>query len=67
MEDITKETYSLYVYQEQIMKAAVIGNLSKVEADIMRTAIKKKKLDVLNSFREKFINGYSHKIMQLDK
>ena len=59
MEDITKETYGLYVYQEQIMKAAVVGGLSPVESDVMRTAIKKKKIDVLNSFGDKFKIGYA--------
>ena len=59
MENITKETYGLYVYQEQIMKAAVVGGLSPIESDVMRTAIKKKKLDVLNSFGDKFKHGYA--------
>lgn len=60
MESITKETYGLYVYQEQIMKAAVVGGLSPIESDVMRTAIKKKKLDVLNSFGDKFKQGYAN-------
>ncbi len=59
MEDITRETYSLYVYQEQIMKAAVVGGLSQVDADNMRTAIKKKKVDVLNSYGDRFKQGYA--------
>ena len=59
MEEITKDTFGIYVYQEQVMKAAVVGGLSAVESDIMRTAIKKKKIAVLNSFKDKFINGYS--------
>lgn len=59
MEEITRETYSLYVYQEQIMKAAVVGGLSKIDADNMRTAIKKKKIDVLNSYGDRFREGYS--------
>ena len=59
MEDITRETYSLYVYQEHIMKAAVVGGLSQVDADNMRTAIKKKKIDVLNSYGDRFKQGYS--------
>ena len=59
MEDITKETYSLYVYQEQIMKAAVVGGLTQVDADNMRTAIKKKKIDVLNSYGDRFKQGYA--------
>jgi DNA polymerase III subunit alpha len=58
MEEITKETYGLYVYQEQIMQAAVVGGLSKVDSDNMRTAIKKKKIDVLESYGNKFKQGY---------
>lgn len=64
MEEITKDTFGIYVYQEQVMKAAVVGGLSAVESDIMRTAIKKKKIDVLNSFKDKFINGYSKFLME---
>lgn len=58
MEDITKETYSLYVYQEQIMKAVVVGGLSEVESDILRTTIKKKDLKTLAAFGDKFKQGY---------
>lgn len=67
MEEITKDTFGIYVYQEQVMKAAVVGGLSAVESDIMRTAIKKKKMDVLNSFKDKFIDGYSRFLMENDK
>ncbi len=59
MEEITKETYSLYVYQEQIMKAMVVGSLSEVQSDIARTAIKKKDFKTLDAFKEQFIKGYS--------
>ena len=62
MEEITKETYSLYAYQEQIMKAAVVGGLSKISSDIMRTAIKKKDIKTLNSFKEDFVKCYSEKL-----
>lgn len=58
MKDITKDTYSLYTYQEQIMKAVVVGGLSPVESDILRTAIKKKKMDLIESFHGKFREGY---------
>ena len=67
IEEITKDTFGIYVYQEQVMKAAVVGGLSAVESDIMRTAIKKKKMDVLNSFKDKFIDGYSRFLMENDK
>lgn len=59
MEDITRDTYSLYTYQEQIMKAVVVGGLSPVESDILRTAIKKKNMDLIESFHGKFREGYS--------
>lgn len=59
MEEITRDTYSLYTYQEQIMKAVVVGGLSPVESDILRTAIKKKNTDLIESFHGKFREGYS--------
>lgn len=59
MEDITRDTYSLYTYQEQIMKAVVVGGLSPVESDVLRTAIKKKNMDLIESFHGKFREGYS--------
>jgi DNA polymerase-3 subunit alpha len=59
MEEITRDTYSLYTYQEQIMKAVVVGGLSPVESDVLRTAIKKKNMDLIESFHGKFREGYS--------
>ena len=49
MEEITGETYGLYVYQEQIMKAVVVGGLTEVESDVLRTTIKKKDVKTLSS------------------
>lgn len=60
MEDITKETYGLYVYQEQVMKAVVVGGLTKVESDVLRTTIKKKDVKTLSSFGDKFKAGYAN-------
>lgn len=59
MEDITGETYGLYVYQEQIMKAVVVGGLTEVESDVLRTTIKKKDVKTLSSYGEKFKTGYA--------
>lgn len=59
MEDITSDTYSLYVYQEQIMKAVVVGGLSAVESDVLRTTIKKKDHAKLESFGDKFKTNYA--------
>lgn len=62
MEDITRDTYSLYIYQEQIMKAMVVGGLTPIESDECRTYIKKKNHIALAQFKEKFVNGYSNLI-----
>lgn len=59
MEDITSDTYSLYVYQEQIMKAVIVGGLSAVQSDELRTCIKKKDHAKLESFGDKFKAGYA--------
>lgn len=59
MEEITRDTYSLYTYQEQIMKAMVVGGLTPVESDECRTYIKKKNHEALAQFKGKFVNGYS--------
>lgn len=58
MEKVTGATFSLYVYQEQIMKAVIVGGLSEVESDILRTTIKKKDIKTLGSFGDKFKAGY---------
>ena len=58
MEEITRSTQGLYAYQEQVMQAVVVGGLSLIESDILRTAIKKKKMDVLMGFENKFKEGY---------
>lgn len=65
IESITKQTYGLFIYQEQIMQvAAAYAGYSLGEADILRRAMSKKKLDLLKSeevtFIEKSINkGHS--------
>ena len=58
MEQITGQTFSLYVYQEQIMKAVIVGGLSEVQSDILRTTIKKKDMATLSSFGDQFKEGY---------
>ena len=56
LESITKNTYGLLIYQEQIMQLAnVYANYSLGEADILRRAMSKKKLELLKSEEEKFI------------
>ena len=56
LEPILKDTYGIIVYQEQIMKIAnVFAGYSLGEADILRRAVSKKKLDVLESERKRFV------------
>lgn len=58
LEPILKETYGVMVYQEQIMQvAATMAGFSLGEADLLRRAIGKKKLEILNQQREVFVNG----------
>lgn len=65
LEPILKSTYGVIVYQEQIMQIArVLAGYSLSEADNLRRAMSKKKEEILNSERPKFIrgcinNGYS--------
>ena len=57
LEKITKSTYGFLIYQEQIMQLAnVYAGYTLGEADILRRAMSKKKLELLKSEEEKFIN-----------
>ncbi len=56
LEPILKNTYGIFIYQEQIMQAAsLFAGYSLGEADILRRAMSKKKVDLLKSEKEKFI------------
>lgn len=58
LEPILKETYGIIVYQEQVMQIlSIIGGFSFAEADVIRRAMSKKKRDVIESGRDKFIKG----------
>ncbi|WKX02697.1 DNA polymerase III subunit alpha [Candidatus Mycoplasma mahonii] len=55
---ILKSTYGIIIYQEQIMEIAkVVSNMTRGEADILRRAISKKKISVIDSLKTKFIDG----------
>jgi DNA polymerase-3 subunit alpha len=58
---VLKETYGVILYQEQVMKIAqILAKYSLAEADELRKAIGKKKQDVMESHRNRFIEGASH-------
>ncbi len=58
LEPILKSTYGILIYQEQIMQVAnVVAGYSLGEADILRRAMSKKKLSILESEESKFIDN----------
>tara|TARA_R110002049_G_scaffold53852_6_gene150289 strand:- start:8676 stop:10745 length:2070 start_codon:yes stop_codon:yes gene_type:complete len=57
--EITKDTYGLLVYQEQIMKIFTdLGGLSLKEADDIRRALGKKKASVLEPWKKVLLKGF---------
>src|SRR3972149_289359 len=62
LKEILKDTYGLFVYQEQIMKtASVLADYSLGEADLLRRAIGKKKPEEMKAQRERFLEGAKKK------
>jgi DNA polymerase-3 subunit alpha len=58
LEPILNETYGIMVYQEQIMKIAQdMAGYSLGQADLLRRAMGKKKVDEMMKQREKFVDG----------
>lgn len=58
-EEILKNTYSVLVYQEQIMNICnQLADFDLVTCDKVRKSLGKKKLDVLLPLKTKFIEGY---------
>ena len=56
LKEVTKNTYGILIYQEQIMQLAnVYAGYSLGEADILRRAMSKKKVDLLKNEEDKFI------------
>ena len=56
LEPILRETYGVIAYQEQVMRIArELGGFTLGEADILRKAMGKKKADVMQAQRAKFV------------
>ncbi len=56
--DVLKETYGIFVYQEQVMEAAkVLAGYSLGEADLLRRAMGKKIQAEMDAQRERFVTG----------
>lgn len=58
LKPILSSTYGIIIYQEQIMQICQkVASYSLGDADILRRAISKKNLSMINKEKEKFING----------
>ena len=56
--DILDVTNGVIIYQEQVMRIAQhMGGFTLGEADVLRKAMGKKKLDVMEEMRKKFVDG----------
>lgn len=58
LEGILADTYGVILYQEQVMHiASKLANFSLGDADLLRSAMSKKKIDVMEKQKEKFLQG----------
>ena len=58
LEKLLQPTYGIMVYQEQIMQCAqIIAGFSLGKADILRRAMGKKKMDVMQEMKVEFVKG----------
>jgi len=62
MEEYLAETYGITVYQEQVMLLSQkLAGFTKGEADVLRKAMGKKKRDVLDKMKPKFVDQAKEK------
>ncbi|MCD8291748.1 MAG: DNA polymerase III subunit alpha [Prevotella sp.] len=70
MEKYLKDTYGITVYQEQVMLLSrQLSNFTRGESDALRKAMGKKKKDIVDSMKPKFIeggmaNGHDPKVLE---
>ncbi|MEJ7588975.1 MAG: DNA polymerase III subunit alpha [Ferruginibacter sp.] len=58
MEEILKETYGITVYQEQVMLLSQkLAGFSKGDADVLRKAMGKKQIAILDKMKVQFVQG----------
>lgn len=69
MKEFLQDTYGITVYQEQVMLLSQkLAGFTKGQADSLRKAMGKKKMDLMAQLKEKFIegckkNGYDEKVI----
>jgi DNA polymerase III subunit alpha len=68
LQPVLKETYGVWVYQEQIMQASrILGGLTLGQADMIRKGVSKKKADLMGRWINLMIYGdVEYKRMQVE-
>src|ERR1035441_3318825 len=67
LEQISKETYGILIYQEQVMQATqLLAGYTLGGADLLRRAMGKKKVEEMQKQRESFVKG-CHEKNQISK
>ena len=62
LEQISKETYGILIYQEQVMQAAqLLAGYTLGGADLLRRAMGKKKVEEMQKQRDLFVKGCAEK------
>lgn len=68
LEEILKPTFGIMVYQEQIMQTAqIMAGFSLGKADILRRAMGKKKIEVMQAQKVEFVKGALEKKIEKEK
>jgi DNA polymerase-3 subunit alpha len=68
MKEYLEETYGITVYQEQVMLLSQkLAGFSKGDADVLRKAMGKKQIAVLNKMKAQFVEGATKKGHPADK
>ncbi|HNI45370.1 MAG TPA: DNA polymerase III subunit alpha, partial [Chitinophagales bacterium] len=68
MEEYLKDTYGICVYQEQVMLLSQkLAGFSKGDADVLRKAMGKKQIAVLNKMKVQFMEGATSKGLDASK
>ena len=68
LEDVLRPTYGIAVYQEQIMQMAqILAGFSLAQADVLRHAMGKKKMAIMQEQQQAFIQGAVRQGYQREK
>ena len=68
LEDVLEETYGIFIYQEQVLRAAqILANFSLGSADILRRAMGKKDKIEMEQQKQSFVEGAKNKNIDVNK